>query len=138
MARPRNTDRSQIRDARLSLAVPSNVYDGLFSLAQMKDVSVNDLICSVLTRLVETNHEVIQAYSADKQRHAAKIVPVDFDENVAQDSPVKNSCQGAEETPTDYSLLLPEGSAIKKHYEYIAAARTITVTIGSISSATTF
>ena len=86
MARPRNTDRSQIRDARLSIAVPSNVYDGLFSLAQMKDVRVNDLICSVLTRLVETNLEVIQAYSADKQRHAAQIVPVDFDENAAQDS----------------------------------------------------
>lgn len=78
MARPRNADRSQIRNARLSLAVPSSVYDGLFLLAQMKDVSVNDLVGSFLTRLVETNHEVIRAYSADKQRHAEKIVPIDF------------------------------------------------------------
>lgn len=86
MARPRNADRSQIRNARLSLAVPASVYDGLFSLAQMKDVSVNDLICSVLARLVETNHEVIQAYSADKKRHAAQIVPIDFDAEAAQDN----------------------------------------------------
>lgn len=83
MARPRNADRSQIRNARLSLAVPSSVYDGLFSLAQMKDVSVNDLICSVLARLVDTNHEVIQAYSADKQKHASAIVPIDFKETLA-------------------------------------------------------
>lgn len=72
MARPKlpGDDR---RTSRVTLIMTPAEYEGLYILAQMQDRTINNLCCSILAQIVQKNAAVIEAFKADKKKHAADI-----------------------------------------------------------------
>ena len=82
--RPRSSDRSQLRSERAITMLRPAVYDGLRALAQVKNVTVSDLLSMLAEALVRNNESTIAKYVA-AQREAAGSV--DMTVNVSLDAP---------------------------------------------------
>ena len=70
MARPKIADRNTIRTERISLALTPATYDGINTLADLKGISVNDLLNSVADELVKKNAATIAEYEEHRARLA--------------------------------------------------------------------
>ena len=70
MARPKIADRNTIRTERISLALTPATYDGIKTLADLKGISVNDLLNSVADELVKKNAATIAEYEKHRTRLA--------------------------------------------------------------------
>ncbi len=73
MSRPRNSDRNQIRNERISLAVTRATFDGVKTLAAMQGISTNDFIASLVESVVKKNAPVIEEFAAAQKSFVAKI-----------------------------------------------------------------
>lgn len=73
MARPRYTDRDLIRAERISLALPVNLYEGVATMAAIRGTSINGLLCSIITGVVEKNQSVIDEFNSARSRAAAAV-----------------------------------------------------------------
>lgn len=73
MARPKITDRNTIRTERISLALTPATYYGIKTLADIKGLSVNDLLNSVADELVKKNAATIVEYEKHRARLADSL-----------------------------------------------------------------
>ena len=69
MPRPRK-DPNDCLTAALSLKLTPAMYQQVKSLAQIHDVSVNDFVISLLSKVIEQNRDVIVVF--DAARNAAR------------------------------------------------------------------
>lgn len=72
MARPK-IPVNEKRSERITLIMTPAEYEGLYSLAQMQDRTINEFCCAILSQVVKKNSAVIESFNADKQKHAEDI-----------------------------------------------------------------
>lgn len=73
MARPQKLSPEEKRTVRATLLMTPAEYEGVSVLAQLKDATLNEFVCSVLAGLIRKNAEAIEGFKADKERRAAEI-----------------------------------------------------------------
>lgn len=73
MPRARNNNRDSIRSERISLALTPAVFDGIKTLADIKAVTVNELLNAVAAELVKKNAVAIKEYDAARAKAAEKL-----------------------------------------------------------------
>lgn len=73
MSRPRNSDRNQIRNERISLAVTRATFDGVKLLAAMQGISTNDFIASIVESVVKKNAPVIEEFAAAQKSFVTRL-----------------------------------------------------------------
>lgn len=83
MARPRLAERDSIRTERISLALSPVLYSGIKALADIQEVSVNDLINTVVDNLVKKNREAISNFDTARRKAAESVdLTLDFGQSV--------------------------------------------------------
>ena len=70
------------RTSRITLMVTKNVADGVNSLAQMNNTSVNDLVGNILSEIVKKNSAAISQFEKSKFE-SKKLLQSLFPENVS-------------------------------------------------------
>lgn len=80
MARTRNQNRANVRSERVSLVLTPAAYDGITALAQIRGVSVNDIINGVVEKLVAKNFAAIERYNS-ALADARDAITLDVDED---------------------------------------------------------
>lgn len=83
MARPRLAERDSIRTERISLALSPVLYSGIKALADIQEVSVNDLLNTVVDNLVKKNREAISNFNTARRKAAESVdLTLDFGQPV--------------------------------------------------------
>lgn len=79
----------ELRRSRLTLAVPKNIANGIITLAQIKNTSINDLICNLLGEYVKINSAAIEKFESSREESAKLTQPL-FDISPADDDSGNN------------------------------------------------
>lgn len=73
MSRPRSKERDNLRTERISLALTPVALSGITTLAQIKEISVNDLICGLIDNVIKKNAAVISDFNTARDKAASAV-----------------------------------------------------------------
>ena len=73
MSRLHSSDRAQIRSERISLALTRAAFDGVKTLATMRNTTVNDFVASLVENVVTKNAPVIEEFTAAQKKFVASL-----------------------------------------------------------------
>lgn len=73
MGRPKTFDRAIIRTEKISLALTQADLEGLQALAQIQGVSVNELLNSIVAKIVKKNAPVIKQFQTAQAQAQASL-----------------------------------------------------------------
>lgn len=73
MSRPRIKERDNLRTERISLALTPVALSGITTLAQIKEISVNDLICGLIDNVIKKNAAVISDFNTARDKAASAV-----------------------------------------------------------------